>query len=206
VFALGYLGKGVDEAVPALLRAMDDTQPQVRHEAVGALGLLKARAAVPAIVAMLREGDRPYLRVRAALALAQIGPDAEEARSALLDQLGRDDDLARVSALALVAVSDEVPPAVWAALLEAVLSEHYSPRSSLWLLRDRGAPLAAKLVEALAQGDTARRQRAIESLQNLGPAARAARPALERLRDDAVVGDAARQALARIGTEDAPGR
>jgi HEAT repeat protein len=75
---LGRLGVAGREAVPALAKVMlHDPQANVRNQAAQALGQIGVPA-VPELVRTLQNRDQAT-RLRAALALAQIGPEAKEA-------------------------------------------------------------------------------------------------------------------------------
>ncbi|MCX6093410.1 MAG: HEAT repeat domain-containing protein [Candidatus Bipolaricaulota bacterium] len=83
VCALGAIGpEGRGTAVPALARALEDTDPSVRRWAVGALAEFRteAREALPALARALAD---PELRSRAAEILGKMGCEAEQALSCL---------------------------------------------------------------------------------------------------------------------------
>jgi len=83
--SLGELGLAPDQAVPALLRAMQDRVGDVRWRAAEALGRYgpAAGVAVPALVRAL-ESDKDWLvRQAAAESLGALGPPADAAIPAL---------------------------------------------------------------------------------------------------------------------------
>ena len=113
--ALGQIGPGAREAVPALARALgvegrkrlSEEQLPEKVEAARALGQIGpgAQGAVPALVGALG-ADHSVLREAAARALGQIGPGAQEAVPALVAATGGDShaasprgDVARLEAV-----------------------------------------------------------------------------------------------------------
>jgi HEAT repeat protein len=74
--ALGKIGPEARAAVPALTRALQDRDEDVRREAASALGRLgpDARAAVADLVALLKDQRKP-VRQQAASALRDIDPE-----------------------------------------------------------------------------------------------------------------------------------
>ena len=87
--SLGYIGRPASNAVPALLRGVDDKDGEVRRGAIFALGQIRSGPAevVPALIASLQD---PYSskgspnRVLAAQALGGYGVQARPAVPALL--------------------------------------------------------------------------------------------------------------------------
>lgn len=58
-----------------LQAGLDDTHAHVRQLAAMALGILRQRAAVPRLVALLQGDPESFVRAQAAVALGQIGDD-----------------------------------------------------------------------------------------------------------------------------------
>jgi HEAT repeat protein len=174
---LARLGPGAKEAVPALIRAAQCTDPLARHEALLALGAIgpAAKAAVPAAVKALQDLD-PNVRYTACYALGKIGPPAQAAKAPLQEILGDADPfLGLVAAWALARIapdcSDTAPKAV---------------------------PL---LVRALEDPEATVRLEAATSLRCLGPQAKSAAGALKKtIRDDPsdLVRDMAAEALQSV--------
>jgi HEAT repeat protein len=83
--ALGRIGPGTKQAVPALIAALKDPDAEVRRLAVVALGGIGPgpREVVPALIAALKD-DNTFVRWSAAYALGMIGPGANEAVAALI--------------------------------------------------------------------------------------------------------------------------
>jgi HEAT repeat protein len=86
--ALALTGPEALNHVPALMAAVKDPDPHVRHEVVLALGAIgrPAAAAVPTLIGALDDGDH-VVPPGAALALEQLGPEAESASAALCKAL-----------------------------------------------------------------------------------------------------------------------
>jgi len=88
--ALARIGR---PAVPALIRALSDPDPELRHQAARALSRMgpSVRDAVPALIRALKDPD-PLVRRSAARALGQVGPDAAIAIPALVEAMRSKDD------------------------------------------------------------------------------------------------------------------
>ncbi len=75
--ALAQLGPGAKDAVPALMKALEDPEEDVRRRIPYALGKIgpAAKTAVPALLARLKD-ESGEVRYWIALALGQIAPEA----------------------------------------------------------------------------------------------------------------------------------
>jgi len=85
-FALGAIGPGAADAVPALAaRLAEDTDAKVRVDAALALAKIipAAAAALPALTKAIEDDDH-FVRMNATLALFRLGKDAKPAVPALL--------------------------------------------------------------------------------------------------------------------------
>ena len=80
------LGKMGPEAIPALVKAIQNTQYFVRRMSARALGEIGGADVVPALIKALQDDDR-NVRVISVQALGKIGPDAKEAIPALTKAL-----------------------------------------------------------------------------------------------------------------------
>jgi HEAT repeat protein len=112
--AIQLIGPEAVAYVPALMDAMKDEAPHVRHEAVLALGAIgrPASAAVPALIGALDDVDY-VVPPGAAMVLGQLGPEAEEAAPALCKALGSPAYELRVQAqFALVAIGPASVPSL----------------------------------------------------------------------------------------------
>jgi HEAT repeat protein len=76
------LGKMGPEAIPSLVKALQNNQYFARRMSALALGEIGGADAVPALIKALQDGDRS-VRVISVQALGKIGPDAREAIPAL---------------------------------------------------------------------------------------------------------------------------
>src|SRR5690348_13186145 len=74
-YSLGEMKTDDSDALLALVAALDDASPRVRHWSADALGKIGA-AAVPALQTALKGKSAPS-RFAAAYALARMGPDAK---------------------------------------------------------------------------------------------------------------------------------
>ena len=179
-----------DAAVPALGQAVvADPDPEVRLEAVKALGRLGpvARPAVPSLVKGMR--DRvAYVRRGAAAVLGSVGPATPEGLAALINGLVDPDagviDNAAHSLLALGSPSQ-------APLVRALKEPDGGLRQMAVLTLSAGIrfgklrPIAPETVRALIDtlGDASPdiRDEAARALADLGPQAKDALPALQRM-------------------------
>ena len=95
-FALGAMGAGASNAVPALIMALHDSDVDtnkpsswvfVRATAAGALAKIGpgAAQAVPTLETLLRDPDH-YVRGQAAVALLRINPDHDKALPVLIEE------------------------------------------------------------------------------------------------------------------------
>jgi len=99
-WGLTKLGPEAERAVPALIKGLAHSNPEVCEAAAEALGNIGsgAKAAVPALINDLRQHFDGHGRWRSAWALGKIGPDAKTAVPALkevlvrLEREGREDD------------------------------------------------------------------------------------------------------------------
>ena len=85
--ALAILSLPSEEAVQLLLPLLQDREEFVRQEAAYALGQIRSRAAVPALLNVLEQDKKDSVRGAAAVALGQIGD--ESAAIPLTNYLGR---------------------------------------------------------------------------------------------------------------------
>ena len=100
---IGAVGcsKKDDYSIKGLNRKLDSTNPATRYEAARKLGKQGAKDAVPKLTEMLEDPDAT-VRMGAAYALADIGPDADSAVSALQQALkDKDRGVSEAAAYAL---------------------------------------------------------------------------------------------------------
>jgi HEAT repeat protein len=173
--ALTLLG---DEAVPALIGALqNDPNPRVRSAAAGILEEERASAAIPALIAALKDADRG-VRMASAFKFYFLGPPAKVGISALIGALKDQDSGVRLGAAASL----------------AELGHNFGPEVKT---------AVPALVSVLQDPDELVRGTAFAALASIGPEAESAIPALSgKLRDQEpwVRSDAA-AVLASIGPE-----
>jgi HEAT repeat protein len=205
-YALRHIGLEA-KIVPDLLEACKDVLANVHWEAQGTLQQIgpgpEGKAAVPALIKAL-EDKKWSVRAIAAECLGRVGPDAKAALPALLKLLK--DEKSQVRCEAAEAVGrirgGADPAAAIAALLDLLLREdRVTGNSCAYALVEIGEPAVPALVQALESKTTAR-EYAVIALQEAGPPAKAAVPALiRRLQedDDPHVRSPSAYALGRIG-------
>ena len=207
---LGDIGPEAEAAVPALARALEDSDDDVRRTSADALGDIgpAAEAAVPALARALDDTDAS-VRSNAATALGDLGPVARAAVPALVRAL-RDGDpdtrWASAEALGEIGVASE---AVVAGLIDALDDPGaWVPMYARDGLKALGPEAIPAVIGALSDLDPEVRRLAAEVLGSYGSGAQAAIPALEALLDDPNMSIGVRWtvgvALSRIREDDAP--
>ena len=191
--ALGQIGPDASEAIPALVAALSrqeedrDTdefafrfRESMQNVATFALGRM-GKGAVPDLITLLSNSDKAT-RVRALLALSQIGLDAQEAVPHLIPLLQSEDE--KIQLLAAIALAEMGVEA------DAVLP---------------------KLIAALQTENHEVRAKVISAIGNLGSSATQAVPDLIRTigegsfySEDWAVRNSATQALIKIGANAVP--
>jgi HEAT repeat protein len=227
--ALANFGEEAARAVPDLVEALHDDDPLVRAHAIGALGSIgpKAKAAVPSLIGVLRSKERlrttpawvddtatrPHgfqgsspqrdtLSELAVKALGSIGPDARAAVPSLIELL--DDQyvylrLASADALGEIGPSEpSVLPALTRVMNESLDDD--LTRTAAQALGQIGEAALPALTSALRSPDFVVRCRAAMSLGEMGSAAAAAIPDLERTStdDDPDVRELGKEAIKKI--------
>lgn len=216
---LGQLGPQAVEAVPSLIRALeDDGYPDIGDPvwilAAKALGKMGSKA-VPQLIDPLQSPD-PHVTKGVAAALGDIGPAANEAVGALIAVLEKDDEKTRITFLyGLKGIGPGAEPAV--PLLIQLLN-HDDFHTRYWACQALGGigPAAAPAVPALCRlttdGPASVRRHAAAALGSIGPAigppgrdalVKALRDPVDPVRQDAVtalgkLGDLAKPAVAEI--------
>jgi HEAT repeat protein len=112
--AIVIIGPDALDHVPALMAAVKDPEPHVRHEVVLALGAIgrPAAAAVPTLIGALDDSDY-VVPPGAALSLGELGPEAESAAAALCKALASSaNDLRTQAQAALVAIGPGAVPSL----------------------------------------------------------------------------------------------
>jgi HEAT repeat protein len=200
--ALGIIGSDARDAVPGLIRDLDDRDGTFRWVAARAMANI-GKAAVPALVTVVQD-ETNSTRGTAIYALGLIGADAQTAIPTLLRTLtDSNDELRDVTAytltrlgpeavLALIDVAAHGDPEARAGATKALRQLASSPES----------PIATLRIMAADENPVSRR-RALQALGDLRPATAAAVKTLMAVLDDPVleVRQAAIQALGNIGTK-----
>jgi HEAT repeat protein len=165
IVALGQIGPGAKDAVPALILALDDDNASVRSATAEALGKI-GQEAVPALIKAV-DADRPRIRVGALQALGFAGPAAHAAIPKLISTLS-DPEVRKEAIRALAGIGkDAVVP-----LTKALGNEDEDIR--------HGAAMALGYIGAAAKDAVA----ALTTLSEDDPSAKvrdAARLALRRI-------------------------
>ncbi len=187
---LGLMGERAKPALPTLVEALADPDPNVRQavaEAIGRIGKA-AREAAPVLAGLLKDQDAD-VRYYTAKALGRIGLDAEAAVPGLVEALEDEETMVRCAAAEALG---KIGPSTEAAVsgLMALLGD----TSSAWARRSAARALAAMgrgaaeavdaLAEALSDSEAGVRREAAWALKNMGPAASKAEEALRKALED----------------------
>ena len=192
------------EAVPALVRAIEDRKSGVRATCAYVLGSFgpKAEAAVPALMQLLRDQDVTN-RLAAADALVRIRGSTPEVKSLLLEALKEKNWVDRAGAMVTLGrIGPKAKEAV-PVLVEALKDVHVRHQAieALGLIGHVPEKVVPVLTEILERdGDDWTRMAVAEALGRIGSAAEDAAPSLLRAMDDPslYVRSAARKALGRM--------
>jgi HEAT repeat protein/energy-coupling factor transporter ATP-binding protein EcfA2 len=185
-------------SIPGLLKAIEDSNSDVRSSAAEALGKLGSEAAIPALLKAIEHSDSDVRR-RAADALGQLGSEA--AIPGLLKAIEHSDSDVRMSAAEALGKlgSEAAIPALLKAIEHSDFDVRYSAADELGRLGSEAA--IPGLLKAIEHSDSDVRSRAAEALGELG--SEAAIPGLLKAIEDSdssVRGSAA-YALGRLGSE-----
>jgi HEAT repeat protein len=175
--ALAHLGPKAAVAVPQLVGALSDEDPEVRREVLYALGatIHNEGPVDPAIIAAL---DDPDMRVRAtaAYALGRAGPAASSAVPRLRRAVESSDPMVRAVgawALAHIAPADhEVVTEILPVLMHATTSHDAMMRRgsvvALGMLGEAASAAAPRLKALTNDPDKTVRAAALEALEKIG--------------------------------------
>jgi HEAT repeat protein len=184
VFLVQALVRCGPEGAPALVKALDHDNLQLRTQVLGSIGQLgpAAKAAVPKLTELAKGGDVP-LRFQAIAALWQIGPDARPAAAVLVENL-KDPNASVVnqSLNALRGIQPD-PKTVVPALQEMLKNSNGYQRSILADLIASLDPANKEVVPVLIEllGDRQFGPGAAAALGRMGPTAKDAAPELGKL-------------------------
>ncbi len=203
---LGELGSSARAAIPALCNALKDPDRVVRGYAYTTLNQLSAKPEdiINGLVGALHSPD-PDIRVFAA---GELGLFVPESKSAILDLTGALEDtdtsvrLNVVHTLGLMGSSAKAASPTLAKMLNDPLVEiRFNVATTLWQIDQSRIPeVVPVLVEILKSDDDSLVATCIRSLGDIGPAAKAAIPSLEKLatRTEVNLRRMATEALIRI--------
>jgi HEAT repeat protein len=177
---LADIGPDSAEAVPELINVLKAKDPDVRLEALVALGAIgdAAKPAIPAIVALAEGDDYKHVRYAAIYALGQLGGNGAATKS-LRNGMKSDDEFLRTIcswAAARTSPNDKELVAEAIGLIvdsfqsEDVHVRRAAARAMVEFDADREV-VAPLLVKALADKDQTVVANAIEALASLGPQA-----------------------------------
>jgi HEAT repeat protein len=171
IAGLSRLGADAEPAVPRLIIALKD--PATRRDAVGALAQI-GRTAVPALAQAL--GDTALaVRLGAAQALAEIGPDAKQAVQPLITALA-DPAVRRDAVEALAAIGPDALVSLLGALADDQEPIYTSAIAALGKIGKKSDAATSELVRLLGERNEKTRVRAAQALALIGPAAKPAQP------------------------------
>lgn len=182
---LGRFPARAKPALPALIRALDDSHPRVRMAVAGALFQLgpAAAEATPILIEHLRRDPDPKVRQLSAIALGQIGPPAAEALPALVEALRDPSDGVRLRAAVAAEVFDPQASRPVDALVHDLRGDGPTRLRAGWALSQAGAaaaPAIDALVAALGDPDRSVQLVATVALEQIGRPVEAAIPDLVR--------------------------
>ncbi|MDN5338915.1 MAG: hypothetical protein PWQ30_24 [Euryarchaeota archaeon] len=180
------LAKLQGAAVPALLKALASTDPQMRSESARTLGKIRDPRAVPQLIKAVKD-PRPDVRIRAVEALGEIGDD--RAKPPLVDVLNDPHHQVRMEAAWALGKLGWVPQSDLQKAEYLIASEQWNE-----LVR-MGRTAIPPLIRALGIGYSGVRTGASEALRQLG------QPALNALSMEASSKDPARKQRALAALE-----
>jgi HEAT repeat protein len=199
--ALRTVGPPKKTEVPALAAALGDPSARVRAESALARAALGPQAleAVPDLM-RARKDASPEVRKNALAALAANGVDARAGVHELCEALNSADVAVRTrAALTLAGLGSEAAPAV--PVLVSLLNDPKVGAYAARALAGVGEDAVPALLRLLEDGSALTRKAAVKALGEMGPAAKAAVPALDGVRQSdpsAAVRSEAKAALDKI--------
>jgi HEAT repeat protein len=177
--------------VPILLSLLKDPDRDVRVRVLTALGNFggQAHRVLPALRLALKEtaleDDDEFVRIRAAHALLQVGPEPDSEVAGLIDSLQNELEVLRFHAAVALgnlgrAARSAVPALIHTALWDEDPAVRVEAAVSLWKIERKGPLVIPVLSEALAAENELICWMAADALGQIGPEAREAVPALRR--------------------------
>ncbi|MBN1909081.1 MAG: HEAT repeat domain-containing protein [Pirellulales bacterium] len=194
------------EAVPDLVKLLDDSNARVRAGAALAFRYGYGAKSAPAVAGLTRciTDKDPELHLYAIRALADMGPSAKAAAPVLKSVLaGKDRDLHMDAARAVWRITGQSDDVLRMCIADLEKSDkRYSAADQLKELGPRAAPAVPALTKALNDEDWCTRCNVAEALGEMGPKAATAIPALMKVLrsdEDSLVRARAAEALGNIG-------
>ena len=206
--ALADVPADASKDVPTLLKAMNDSDPEIRRLAEFALGRVDDRG-IKALTRALSD-DSAKNRLAAAYVLGPMGKRAKSALPALQKTLTDPERGVRLWSVKALSDIDPMNPAVVTAMVRTLRDPDPDVRrvalSAVIRLGPAATDSAATLVDVLQDADAGIRARACIAFRELSTDGKSGIPALiTRLSDpEAEVRVRAAEALARIGTGSIP--
>lgn len=192
--ALAAIDPDGEAVVSALIKLLVDRESSVRAAAATALGECDSTTSLRQVLSIALTDASSTVRLAVAKSLMRHNDGAESVVPALLELLASADTEAALSAIRLLGemgadAEDAIPALVEAMGLRSGVSAGFGgysiSQSVPWTLAKIGPSAVPSLIDALEHQDPQIRGHAAEALGKLGPAAKAAVPALlERLTDD----------------------
>jgi len=206
---LGQMGHDGTNAIPAMIRALEDTDSQVRYTVAEALGMQgrAALAAVPTLIKALDSSDS-RLSLEAFVALDRIGDATHDVKIADWAK----QKLGEVGLYDVIKARDLFGPVAARALGGMMHSRDATFQVGVLNRIGRVGPTAAfltgEIIPFLSSPEFWLRYRAVYALSEIGHGAGAAIPSLEKLKDDhdGMVALAASNAIVRINMWNAEGQ
>jgi len=181
-FALGAMGESARDAVPHLIRLLENEDPRGRSVARLALGEMgeSGRDAVPQLIELLADED-PDVRTYAVLTMGEMGESAKDAVPKLIELLD-DEDLRAGAASALGEMGESAKDAV-PKLIELLDDEDLraGAASALGEMGKSAKDAVPKLIELLDDEDPLVKNCAASALGKMGKSAQDAVPQLAEL-------------------------
>jgi len=186
-------------ALPVILEATKDKDSSTMYSAFEALASMgpAAKGALPDMMKYMR-GPDDRVREQAVNVIAAIGPDAEEAVPLLLEALDDNDSTVKHNAAkALRGMGSSVSQKAVSALIQSSFHEYitFVPE----IVAEFGAEAVPALVKGTQDSEGNMVNHSVEALQKMGDAAAPAVPALTKLIDNKVGGEAEGKAIEALG-------
>ncbi len=203
---LKTLGVKAQPALPAILEAIRDNDSSTIYRAFEALQAMGAAAkdALPEMIKYMKGSD-DRLREQSVIVIATMGPTAEEAVPLLLEALDDSDSTVKHGAAkALRGMGSAVSQKAVATLMQSSFHEYitFVPE----IIAEFGAEAVPALIKGTEDADRHVVHHSVEALQKMGDAAAPAVPALIKLIDLKVGGEAQEKAIETLGKLGALGK